>query len=143
VPELYETRKQLGSNTRGYPLKLCLNSLYGKMAQRSGRGPYHDAVAAGLVTAMARARLVEAVGHNPEAVVMIATDAVYSTEPLPLDIGDGLGQWEDGRLFAFASCGHGAAHAVVGNGPKPASRAAKKGAGSWPLGEMQPVPMRP
>src|SRR6516165_3646303 len=33
---------------------------------------------------------------------------------------------------AFSSCGHGAAHAVVGNGPKPASRAAKKA-----------VPMRP
>lgn len=25
---------------------------------------------------------------------MIATDAVYSTRPLPLDIGNGLGQWE-------------------------------------------------
>ena len=94
VPSLYEERKQLGSKTRGYPLKLGLNALYGKMAQRSGRGPYHDAVAAGLITATTRARLVEAVGHNPEAVVMLATDAVYSTQPLPLDIGEGLGQWE-------------------------------------------------
>ena len=25
---------------------------------------------------------------------MLATDAVYSTRPLPLDIGNGLGQWE-------------------------------------------------
>lgn len=25
---------------------------------------------------------------------MLATDAVYSTRPLPLDVGDGLGQWE-------------------------------------------------
>jgi len=95
VPALYEERKQLGSKTRGYPLKLGLNALYGKMAQRSGRGPYHDAVAAGLITATTRARLVEAVGHNPEAVVMLATDAVFSTRPLPLDIGEGLGQWEE------------------------------------------------
>jgi hypothetical protein len=94
VPALYEERKRLGSDTRGYPLKLGLNSLYGKMAQRSGRGPYHDAVAAGLITAMTRARLIEAVGYDPEAVVMLATDAVYSTRPLPLDIGEGLGQWE-------------------------------------------------
>ena len=28
-------------------------------------------------------------------------------------------------------------------GPNPASRAAKKVAGSWPPGEMQPVPTRP
>ena len=49
----------------------------------------------------------------------------------------------NGRLSAFAGCGHGTAHAVVGNGPKPASRAAKKVAGGWPPAEMQPVPMRP
>ena len=94
VPPLYEQRKQLGSNTRGYPLKLGLNSLYGKLAQQTGRAPYHDEVAAGLITATTRARLIEAVGHNPAAVVMVATDGVYSTEPLLLDIGDGLGQWE-------------------------------------------------
>jgi hypothetical protein len=33
--------------------------------------------------------------------------------------------------------------ALVGSGPKPASRAAKKIAESWPPGEMQPVPLRP
>ena len=36
------------------------------------------------------ARLVEALAHDPEAVFMLATDAVYSTRPLPLDVGDGL-----------------------------------------------------
>lgn len=94
VPPMYQERKRLGKDTRGYPLKLGLNSLYGKTAQRVGRAPYQDAVAAGLITAMTRARLIEAIGHAPDAVVMIATDAVFSTKPLPLDIGDGLGQWE-------------------------------------------------
>lgn len=93
VAALYAERKRLGSKTRGYPLKLGLNSLYGKKAQRSGRAPYHDAAAAGLITATTRARLIEAVAHDPGAVVMLATDAVYSTRELPLDIGDGLGQW--------------------------------------------------
>ena len=65
------------------------------MAQRSGRGPYHDVVAAGLITAITRAALIEAIGQDPEAVVMVATDAVYSTRPLSLDIGEGLGQWEE------------------------------------------------
>jgi hypothetical protein len=94
VRDLYEKRRQLGSDTRGYPLKLGLNSLYGKMAQRCGRGPYHDAVSAGLTTAITRARLIEALAQDPNAVVMLATDAVFSTRPLALDIGGGLGQWE-------------------------------------------------
>jgi hypothetical protein len=72
-----------------------LASLYGKTAQRSGRGPYCDVVAAGLITAITRARLIEAIGRDPESVVMLATDAVFSTRPLSLDIGDGLGKWEE------------------------------------------------
>jgi hypothetical protein len=94
VRDLYQARQQIGSKTRGYPLKLGLNSLYGKMAQRSGRGPYHDAVSAGLITAITRARLVEALSQDSEAVVMLATDAVFSTRPLALDVGADLGQWE-------------------------------------------------
>jgi DNA polymerase type B, organellar and viral len=94
IEELYELRRRLGPDTRGQPLKFGLNSLYGKLAQRSGRGPYHDPVSAGLITAATRTRLIEALAHDPEAVFMLATDAVYSTRPLPLDIGEGLGQWE-------------------------------------------------
>jgi hypothetical protein len=94
VEELYNLRRELGLDTRGQPLKFGLNSLYGKQAQRSGRGPYHDAVSAGLITAATRARLIEALAQNPSAVFMLATDAVYSTRPLALDIGEGLGQWE-------------------------------------------------
>ena len=95
VNNLYEERRRIGSKTRGYPLKLGLASLYGKMAQRCGRGPYHDSVAAGLITAFTRARLVEALGQDPHSVVMVATDAVFSTRPLSLDIGERLGQWEE------------------------------------------------
>jgi hypothetical protein len=94
VEELYDLRRRLGPDTRGQPLKFGLNSLYGKLAQRSGRGPYHDSVAAGLITAATRARLIETLSQDPEAVFMVATDAVYSTRPLSLDLGDRLGQWD-------------------------------------------------
>jgi hypothetical protein len=94
VEGVYEERRRLGSDTRGHPIKFALASLYGKLAQRCGRGPYHDAVSAGLITAITRAQLLEAVGQNPDAVVMKATDAVFSRKPLSLDIGEGLGQWE-------------------------------------------------
>ena len=95
VKALYEERRRLGSDTREYPLKLALNSLYGKLAQRCGRGPYHDVVSAGLITAITRAQLLEALGQNPRSVVMLATDAVFSREPLSLDIGEAPGQWEE------------------------------------------------
>jgi hypothetical protein len=94
VDKLYDLRRRLGPDTRGQPLKFALASLYGKLAQRSGRGPYHDPVSAGLITAATRARLIEALARDPEAVFMLATDAVYSTRPLWLDVGGGLGQWE-------------------------------------------------
>jgi hypothetical protein len=76
INKVYAARQRLGDSTKGFPLKLALNSLYGKRAQRSGRGPYHDVVEAGLITAKIRAQIMEAVGQDPEAVVMMATEGV-------------------------------------------------------------------
>jgi hypothetical protein len=95
VRDVYDQRRQLGSDTRGYPLKIALASLYGKLAQRCGRGPYHDVVPAGLITAITRAELLKAVGQHPHSVPMAAADAIFSKELLSLDIGEGLGQWEE------------------------------------------------
>jgi hypothetical protein len=95
VKEVYDERRRLGSDTRGYPFKIALASLYGKTAQRCGRGPYHDIVSAGLIAATTRASLLEPLGQNPHAVPMVAADAVFSRERLSLDIGEGLGQWEE------------------------------------------------
>jgi len=47
------------------------------------------------ITAMTRARLIEAVAQDLHSVLMLATDAVFSTRPLSLDIGERLGQWEE------------------------------------------------
>jgi hypothetical protein len=94
VEYLYAKRQEHGSERQGAPFKLALNSMYGKLAQRrTGQAPYWDPVAAGLITSRTRAQLIEAVSHDPEAVIKIATDAVFSTRPLPLDIGESLGQW--------------------------------------------------
>jgi hypothetical protein len=93
VRDLYDKRRELGSDTRGYPVKFGMNSLYGKTAQRCGHAPFHDVVSAGLTTAITRARLLEAVGQNPDSVLMLAADAVFSRKSLSLDIGMGLGQW--------------------------------------------------
>ena len=99
IEPLYEYRKSIGSSGPGYPIKLGINSLYGKLAQRKGNGAYCNMIWAGLITAMTRAKLNDAIAINPSAIIMAATDAVYSLNPLPgLPIGNKLGEWESQEL---------------------------------------------
>jgi hypothetical protein len=88
----------MSRSSRSYLSSLKLRDVAagnGKMAQRCGRGPYHDVVSAWLIIAVIRARLLEALGQTPRSVMMLATDAVFIREPLLLDIGEGLDQWEE------------------------------------------------
>jgi hypothetical protein len=94
VNEKYEARRSLGGSTKGYPLKLAINSLYGAMAQRIGRPVWGNFIWAGLVTAITRSTLNEAIAQDPSSIVMVATDGIYSRKPLALPLGSGLGQWE-------------------------------------------------
>ena len=100
VGEMYEQRRayKAAGNPTQRAIKLCLNSLYGKLAQRVGRGDkaptYHQLEWAGWITSKTRAAIYKAIMLNPQAIIASETDAVFSTEPLDLDIGKGLGQWE-------------------------------------------------
>lgn len=94
IAGLYAKRKEIGAKTKGYPIKLGINGAYGKLAQRVGVATYRDPIAAGLITAICRATLMQAVAADPGACVMLATDGIYTTRPLALDIGSALGQWE-------------------------------------------------
>ncbi len=79
---------------RAFPLKVGLNSIYGKLAQHSGSHPLQCMVYAAAITAATRAALLRAAyseGHN---VVLLATDGILSTVPLNLPIGNTLGTWE-------------------------------------------------
>lgn len=100
VESVYEYRKSIGSQGAGYPIKLGINALYGLLAQRRGNGVYTNLLWAGMITAMTRAKLIDAIiAAKPSSVIMIATDAIYSSEPIEgLDCGDKLGQWEDASL---------------------------------------------
>lgn len=94
VEELYNERKRRGKQTIGYPIKLGINGLYGKLAQRIGAAPWRDYLSAGLITSITRAKIIDAYSQDPTAVLYIATDAIYSRRPLSLEAGDGLGLWE-------------------------------------------------
>lgn len=97
INALYLYRKSVGKATIGYPIKLGINGLYGKLAQRLGGAPWRDYIAAGLTTALTRAKLIGAYAQAPHSILYMATDALYSRTRLNLDIGDGLGQWEENQ----------------------------------------------
>ena len=98
IDDLYELRRVIGKSVRGVPIKLGLNSLYGKKAQRIGKPTYANPIEAGLITAGMRAKINDAIvaAKDQRRVRMIATDAVYTKDgPIEgLDMGAGLGQWE-------------------------------------------------
>jgi hypothetical protein len=117
VKDLYterSRRKALGLGSEK-ALKLALNSLYGKFAQQLGWSherperipPYHDLLIAGYITSHCRAAVLRAALRAPEDVIAFETDALFSTRPLPLDLGAGLGQWEEIRFewLAYAQSG--------------------------------------
>ena len=81
------------------PMKLWLNSLYGKMAQQTGArdGPpaYHNLCWAGWVTSATRAQMFDVGMQHPEEVIAFATDAVISTTRHDVPLGTSLGQWSE------------------------------------------------
>lgn len=110
VDEMYEQRqhyKQLlaqGDPTgmAEIPLKLGLNSLYGKMAQQlgaMGKAPKsHNLCWAGYVTSATRAMMFRVGMQHPEDVIAFATDAVISTKLHEVPEGKELGQWSVDRF---------------------------------------------
>lgn len=96
IAHWYQLRKQWGKNGRGLVAKLGMNARYGKAAQRVGRPQWSSLVWAGIVTGRCRAQLLDAMAKADDltSVLMLATDGLWSTEPLDLDVGDQLGQWD-------------------------------------------------
>lgn len=105
IEDLYQRRMEMGP--AGEVVKLGMVALYGKLAQHRGRSPWRDYLQAGLVTAHIRARLIEAIALDPDAIIMTMTDGLLSTRRLPLPCGPGLGEWYetkvDGPLFILQS----------------------------------------
>jgi hypothetical protein len=95
VEEMFKERLAMEADRKGsgIALKLVLNSLYGKLAQRVGSRPYFNSVWSGLITAMTRARV---------RTIMFATDAVFTLDPITdlIDLGDGLGSWEHAGTYS-------------------------------------------
>lgn len=103
VSEMYDQRlewKQQG-NPAQLALKLGINSLYGKLAQRigskDGKAPqWHQLEWAGAVTATCRAMLYDVALLNWQNLIGVETDGIYCTQPirgLDGNTGNTLGAW--------------------------------------------------
>lgn len=113
VEKLYAKRRALKAANDGahVALKLALNSLYGKFAQQVGWRilpsgdiripPFHCLEWAGYVTSCCRAEILRAIVQDPESIIAIETDAVFSSRPLTLPVGGGLGEWEESRYSSL------------------------------------------
>lgn len=94
IDDYYAKRLALGKTTKGYVLKLAGNSIYGKLAQSIGYAPWANPVWAGLITAGCRAQLISAYKHVPDSTYMLATDGIFTGEPIDLPISNKLGEWD-------------------------------------------------
>jgi len=98
---------------RGQVIKLLISAIYGKMAQRKGHkgkpSKYASLWFAAAITAGTQRQLMEAALTKRYAIVAFATDGIYSTEPLDVDIPveKTLGEWEmqKGDRGAFIQSG--------------------------------------
>ena len=108
IQDLYDQRLQYkrDNDPAEYIVKITLNSLYGKLAQRVGSvidengnvviPTFHELAWAGYTTAHCRGMIRETVVNQsiPGSIFQIETDCVMSTAPLNVPISKMLGEWD-------------------------------------------------
>jgi len=101
-------------------LKLGLNSIYGKLSQSKGKNPpFQQWIWAGLITGGTRALLMSGIRQNPDAIIKVATDAIFSTQPLQLDYDETkLGAWKTETLYDLLVLGNGVYQSTGSSNPK-------------------------
>lgn len=95
VNDIYEQRLRLkeANDPAQQGLKIGLNSLYGKTAQRIGTAKYFSLAWAGYITSATRAKLLRATIGREDSVIAFATDAVYFNRPPNKTDSNKLGGW--------------------------------------------------
>lgn len=96
----YRLKLKAESDPANKPLKLGLNSLYGKTAQTVGKNPpYQNFYWAGLITAATRAKLLDAMRFCSGHIYSVATDGLLSSVQIEeLKVGPSLGEWEQTKV---------------------------------------------
>jgi hypothetical protein len=99
IPKLYQLRNTLkrSNNPGEYAIKIALNSIYGKLAQRVGNSPFRCVPWAGWITSFSRSMLLRASMGRESSVLAFATDSVFSGTKLSLSCNSNLGFWKKER----------------------------------------------
>ena len=112
ITELYSQRAKWKSEGNPVQLacKLVMNSLYGKLAQRIGWNEeknepptWHQLEYAGFATAYCRAMVYDVMAVDPDGIIAVETDGIFSSKPLVLPPDNELlGDWEVERYAGIA-----------------------------------------
>ncbi len=107
IPDMYATRRDWKARgiSAQLALKLCMNSMYGKLAQRLGWTeatqripPFHQLEWAGWVTSYTRTMLYMLMARIPfDKLIAVETDGIFTTIPpdeLGVSASSELGGWE-------------------------------------------------
>jgi len=102
IPEkaAYRLKLKAEKDPAAKPLKLGLNSLYGKAAQSLGKKPpYQNWFWSGYTTAATRAKLLDAIRYCAGSIYSVATDGLISSVEIDeLVVGATLGTWEKTKI---------------------------------------------
>lgn len=103
IQKLFESRREFKNSTdpkiqsAQLPVKLGINSLYGKTAQGigyKGRTPaFQNYFWSGYTTSYTRAKMFDLAMQFPKEIIAFATDGIFSTVKLA-ESGKNLGEWE-------------------------------------------------
>lgn len=123
--------------------KLGLNSIYGKLCQQTGARkdpktglwrvpPFHQIEWAGYVTSTCKAMVLTAIIPNLDNVIAFETDAVFTTCPLSVTVGNGLGEWEATEFDSLTYVQSGFYFGTVGDKPIVKTRGVDRGSLALP-----------
>jgi hypothetical protein len=99
IPQLYKARvayKKKNDLTQ-WIIKILLNALYGKFAQKVGRADFKNFIWSGWITSHTRAKLREAIIGKEQHIIAFATDGIYSLAKLPSlqgKLSEKIGEWD-------------------------------------------------
>lgn len=108
IKDMYAIRRELKEKGNGMQqvYKLGYNSFYGKTVQHLGyddhskrgeknwRPPFFNLVYGGRITSGVRAKMFDAAMQHPNDIIGFATDGFWSLQPIKLQTGNELGEWE-------------------------------------------------
>lgn len=117
IEEAFEYRRELKKrgDLSNIAIKLMLNSIYGKFAQTVGKPRYQCLTWAGLITSLTRAELLRVIDGNT---LCVMTDSIWSSQPLEISLGNGLGEWESQEETELVLAEAGLYEATKPNGDK-------------------------